>query len=121
MGVLNRDSILAASDLPREAVTVPEWGGEVCVQTMTAGDRDAYETEVYEFDDEGKVRVKTMADFRARLLLRCIVDENGKRLFSDDDLPLLSAKNPAALDRLNAVARRLNGMGGEAEARAEKD
>jgi len=33
MNILSKDAILAADDLPRETVNVPEWGGEVLVRT----------------------------------------------------------------------------------------
>ena len=44
MNILSKDAILAADDLPRETVHVPEWGGDVYVRTMSGTDRDAFET-----------------------------------------------------------------------------
>ena len=43
MNILSKEAILAADDLPREKVNVPEWGGEVLVRTMSGTDRDAFE------------------------------------------------------------------------------
>ena len=42
MNILSKDAILAADDLPRETVHVPEWGGDVYVRTMSGTDRDAF-------------------------------------------------------------------------------
>ncbi len=39
-----------ADDLPRETVSVPEWGGEVLVRTMSGTDRDAFEASLLEKD-----------------------------------------------------------------------
>ncbi len=36
MNILSKEAILSADDLPREIVSVPEWGGQVYVRTMTA-------------------------------------------------------------------------------------
>ena len=40
---LNREAILAAEDLPRELVEVPEWGGAVYVRALTGAERDQFE------------------------------------------------------------------------------
>ncbi len=99
--MLSRDEILSASDLSLEEVEVPEWGGSVLVRTMTGAERDRMETE---FLAEKTVNV------RARLAAVVLCDDAGRRLFSDADIVLLGAKSGAALDRVFAVATRLNGM-----------
>ena len=48
MKLLSRDEILAASDLTKELVEVPEWGGSVYVRAMTGTERDSYEESVLE-------------------------------------------------------------------------
>jgi hypothetical protein len=45
-----------------------------------------------------------------------VVDDQGKRIFTDEDIEALGNKNAAPLDRICDVARRLSGMG-----RAEKE
>jgi len=35
MAILSRDAILGSDDLKKEVVSVPEWGGEVVIATMT--------------------------------------------------------------------------------------
>lgn len=111
MNVLSRKQIDEASDRPRETVEVPEWGGSVLVQGMTAADRDAWEAESMPEGDGEQPRLENL---RARLCARCIVNEAGKRLYSDDEAGALGAKSAAAINRLYEVARRLSGIGREA-------
>lgn len=103
--ILKRDQILAADDLKRELVSVPEWGGEVYVSMMTGAARDAFEASIL-----GADRKPVLADMRAKLAVACITDENGARLFDASDVPALSAKSGAALERVAQVAQRLNRM-----------
>jgi hypothetical protein len=100
---LSKDDILAADDLTRELVHVPEWGGDVWVGTMTGRERDAFEADFSLRDDPAQRR-----DFRARLLVHCLVDNEGERLFSPADVEALTAKSAAALTRVFDVATRLN-------------
>ena len=109
--VLDRDSILAADDLKRETVEVPEWGGEVIVREMTGRERDRFEAGWINAD-KGDVQVnpKNLDNFRARLVAQTVVDEEGNRLFTDDDAVELGSKSAAALDRVFTVATRLSGI-----------
>ncbi len=109
MGCLSRDAILAVEDLPREYVEVPEWGGGVWVRTMTGSERDRWERQFV--DEQGKPRKSTEIEhLRAALVVHCVVDDNGQKLFDEADIPALGAKSGKALDRLFAVAQRLNGF-----------
>ena len=110
--MLDRQTILAASDLPQETEPVPEWEGEVIVRGLTATDRDAYEESIYKFREEGGKAKASMSliNARATLVVRCLIDEDGKRLFSDADAVALGKKSSVVVDRLYEVARRLSGM-----------
>lgn len=104
MALLTKATILAANDLRKELVAVPEWGGEVYVRTMTGTERDIFETELL------TATKGTSSNIRAKLLARCLCDENGERLLSDKDIAELGKKSASALDRCFAVAQRLNGF-----------
>lgn len=108
--MLTREQILQCDDLPKETVKVPEWGGEVQVRTMTGTDRDAFEASLIskEVGKEGRLE-----NVRARLVSLAVCDESGNRLFGDEDVAALGAKSAKALDRVFAVAQRLNGIGAE--------
>lgn len=113
---LSRDSILAADDLPREEVQVPEWAGSVWVRTLTGTERDAFEAAVN--PGGGK---KNLANFRARLAVLCVVDDKGERLFKDEDAAGLGQRNARALDRITDVALRLSGLSEAGQKDAEKN
>lgn len=51
-----------------------------------------------------------MADQLAKLVGKCLVDENFERLFTDKEVKALGAKNGAVLERLGQVAQRLSGL-----------
>ena len=110
--LLNKEKILAAADKPTKRVNVPEWGGHLFVRTMSAGERDAYEAETYDLSKGGKSNdAKTMmANARARLLVRTLVDEEGTRLFEDSDVEALGQKSGQIVDRVFTVASKLNGL-----------
>ncbi len=98
---LTRDAILGAQDLPVLTVSIPEWGGEVFIRTMTGGERDQFEA--------GWKRNPT-DDIRARLAVATLCDEDGRLLFSAADVPALSAKSSTALDRIFAASTAHSGL-----------
>lgn len=104
MSLLTKDQILSIDDKPTQDVPVPEWGGEVRIRTMSASERDKWESETY---GDGKVNT---VDFRARFVALCIVDEAGKRMFTDEDVNQLGEKSAAALQRVFNAAQALNAL-----------
>lgn len=103
MAALTREQILAADDIKIERVQV--WGGELCVQTMRGCDRDELEAHV---GDTSKPRAQRLANFRARMVSLCAVDEQGTRLFTEADVEILGRKSASELDRVVEVAQRVN-------------
>ena len=110
MSLLSKTAILAAQDLQTEDVEVPEWGGAVRVRSFTGRERDAFEASMVRGD--GRDRKVDLTNMRARLVGLTVIDEAGQRLFTDDEVDLLGAKSGAALDRVFAVAQKLNGLSG---------
>ncbi|QTD96965.1 phage tail assembly chaperone [Streptomyces cyanogenus] len=113
---LNRDAILGVNDLLTEKVDVPEWGGEVIVRGLTGEERDAYEASRRQIRNAGTPQQELVIlseNMRAGLLVKCLIDENGDRLFTDQDAGLLGMKNGRTLDRLFDVASRLSGLSDE--------
>ena len=110
MSLLSKTAILAAQDLQTEDVEVPEWGGAIRVRSFTGRERDAFEASMVRGD--GKDRKVDLTNMRARLVGLTVIDETGQRIFTDDEVDLLGAKSGAALDRVFAVAQKLNGLSG---------
>lgn len=111
MALLAKDAVLAAQDIRFEAVAVPEWGGEVRVRSMTGADRDAWEQ--WLLDSRAADKGARLANLRARMVAISVVDEAGQRVFADGDIEALGAKSAAALDRIFAVAQKLNAIGAD--------
>ena len=110
MSLLSKTAILAAQDLQTEDVEVPEWGGAVRVRSFTGRERDAFESSMVRGD--GRDRKVDLTNMRARLVGLTVIDETGQRLFTDEEADLLGAKSGAALDRVFAIAQKLNGLSG---------
>lgn len=105
---LSRDQILEAKDLETREVDVPEWGGTVLVRALSGTDRDAYEASLVQI--RGKQQVPNLANIRAKLVARAVVDEDGNRLFTDADIKALGQKSAAALGRVFTVAAEMSGL-----------
>ena len=108
MTLLSRDQILAAQDLSRELVEVPEWGGSIWVRALTGGERDDFEASC--LSAKGKGAELNYRNMRAKLVVRTAVTEAGERVFADADVEALTQKSASALDRLFAVASRLSAL-----------
>ena len=106
--LLTKEQILGAQDIQTEIVEVPEWGGAVIVRGMSGKERDSFEASMIK--GKGKSANVNLENLRAKLVSKCVVDEAGKRLFSDDDIPALASKSAAALNRVYEVAQRLSGV-----------
>jgi hypothetical protein len=120
---LSRDGILGAVDVQTEKVFVKEWGDDVIIRGLTGDELDAFQGSVRQFrptfDGKGMEAVLIQEGMRAKLLVKCLVDEAGERLFTDQDAPVLGAKNGAVLDRLYDIASRLSGLSEEEKAELE--
>lgn len=108
MAALDKNAILSADDLPRESVSVPEWGGEVYVRSLMAYEKDKFDRDQQRRNENGD----SLDGLRARFAALVIVDEKGDRLFTDaGDITALGKKSGTALDRVLKAAFRLNGVG----------
>ena len=115
--VATRDMILAADDLNTEDVEVPEWGVTVRVREMTGTERGAFEKAISKVSTkpDGSTNVEMDAqNMRVQLCAMTIIDEDGKRMFSDNELSLLGGKSAKAIQRLFDVAARLSGIADDA-------
>ncbi len=109
-GLLSAAQIIQSSDIPREVVSCPEWGGNVLIKGMTGRERDAFEAESIKSRKPGDPVEVSFENIRSRLLVRCIVDENDVPLFPENNMQMLSKKSAIPLDRCFAVAQRLSGL-----------
>ena len=111
---MSKDDFLKADDLAPEEIDLsdlPGYTGTVLVRGLTGRQRDEFEASIME--RRGKQMVPNVANIRAKLIAKCVVDEDGERLFSDADAEALGAKSAAALDRIYETAARLSGLSDE--------
>lgn len=108
MALLKRSEILAVDDLKTETVSVPEWGGEVMVRSLTGAERDYFESSIVSLD--GKKTKTDLSNVRAKLVVVSCVDENGDSLFTAEDVEALGEKSASALQRVFEVAQHLSGL-----------
>ena len=116
MAILTKEQILAANDVKRIKINVPEWGGEVYISTMTGTARDEFETGILSNAKGGKV-----GNARARLAASTITDELGNLLFTANDIESLGLKSQLALDRVVSEAQKLNKLTNDDLEQAEKN
>lgn len=104
MPILTAEQIITATDTKHADVNVEEWGGTVRIRVLSGRERNALEREATGADG------KAPSLFRERLLVRCLCSEDGKPLFSTEQVSVLAEKNGVVLDRLFDAALRLNGF-----------
>jgi hypothetical protein len=107
MSLLGKEQILNAPDLPFEDVEVPEWGGTVRIQAMSANAREKME-EMY-LDPDGKMS-KRMEQFRVRVLASSIIDDQGNLVFTMEEATALGKKAFGVVQRLFDKANKLSGL-----------
>lgn len=91
-----------------ETLNVPEWGGDVCIRTLSAADRDFYSGSIQATEKEKP----NVANFRARLVARCLCDPEGNPMYPDPEqgAKTLGAGNSAIVERVFQACRKLNAM-----------
>ena len=94
-----REQILSAKDSSFESVEVPEWKTTVYVHVLTSG-----EFEVFLADHQSRSNLNQ--DFRPRLVLACVRDENGEAIFNT--LEEVNSKSHRVIKRLATIATKIN-------------
>ena len=103
---LSKADILKVEDLPREKMSVPEWGGHVWIRVLTGAEADS---------------LGATAPSPARIAMLSLCDKDGVRLFGEKDMPTLQGKSSVVLRRIVEVALKLSGLSGGAEETSRKN
>lgn len=115
---LTREQILGADDLRTKAVDVPEWGGPVRIRELSARESADWVARSNDPDvpqaERGLVTISLM-------LVLSVIDGEGKRIFTDEDIAALQAKNPEAIRRVFDACLAFNGATAEELAALEKN
>jgi hypothetical protein len=99
---LSVDEILALDDLDVVPIYIPEWKTHVRFRVMSAAQALTFQKTL---DNPS-----TKADAWIRIFAYCAVDENGKRMFSDQQLQQLREKSTRVFLRLQDELMRINGF-----------
>jgi len=104
MKKLTRQDCLSVNDLALKEYTVKAWDGVVYIKKMTAKDQ-------IQFEDmsQGKDRKNIFS----RLIVMCVCDENGNKLFTEADMDALNNKSASAVIELFTAISEINSVSQE--------
>lgn len=103
-----KNKILSMDDLKREKISIPEWGLEAFMRSMTAIEVEEFQASINNSDNDDYI------GFRAKLVSICLVADDGQRVFSDEDVEALNQKSSDVIGRLAEIAQKLNGLTADA-------
>lgn len=111
-----REQLLALK-IPTATVKVAGIDGLVSLRGLSASDRDLWEQEVFSQRDIKK----GVKNIRASLVVRCLTDEAGVRLFTDAEIAEVGAMPANVIDKLYEHCQRLSGLGAKDAEELEKN
>ncbi len=97
---LTKHQIFAANDLKSKIVNMEEWGGDLEIRVMSVKEQLDFDKFIAEKPDD-----RTMAFY---LIVRSCIDENGKRLFNDEDIEFIQNKSSDSILKLFDAILELN-------------
>lgn len=104
MAMLSKKDILSADDRKTKVMSIPEWGGDITLSSLSSQDRDRYE-EALTSD-----KVDRFDNIVAKFVAKSIVDENGERVFTEKDITELGNRSGIVMLRIFLEARSLNDL-----------
>jgi len=115
---MDKNEILSFRDLETKSITVPAWGKDIHIRQLSAYERAILneKTLPLQESDKDSDQIEVMA-------LACayfICDENGTRLFTDEDAVALRDKSAEALQFIFMEGMKYNAMTAEAREKAKK-
>jgi len=109
--ITNKEALLAVFKPKIIKVPLPGDGGSVLVRALTVAQVDAVRAEIKKEEAAKTAGVEEEKDsFGLRLMLLSVIDEDGKRLFSDADLPALKGSGNGPVEHLILEVMKLNGF-----------
>lgn len=124
MALLNRNQILEAKDIKTKDIEVKEWGGTIRIKQLSAKEYNDITMNMVNIrkmaakqlsskknaDEnlEDAINELAIKNQKILLLIKSIVDENMKPLFTEADLELLYQKNTNVIDKIIAEIEEFN-------------
>lgn len=129
MALLNRNQILEAKDIKTKDIEVKEWGGTIRIKQLSAKEYNDITMNMVNIrkmaakqlsskknaDEnlEDAINEIAIKNQKILLLIKSIVDENMKPLFSEADMELLYQKNTNVIDKIIAEIEEFNAVSTE--------
>lgn len=116
MAYLSREHILGADDIERADVSVPEWAPEgmdgeeakVLVRGLTA---QQYIGMGFDLRGDGDtIDAEKAKEMMPMIVSMGIIDEDGKRLFTEKDVKTLGEKSFGPIERISSKVLELSGL-----------
>ena len=110
-GFLSREEILKPAQLRSVVVVLPELGGKsVRVKALTAGERGRFQSQFLD-KDTGEVDLTRAYEMSELLVVATVVDDNGRLMFTPDDVEAIKDIDAAVVARIADVAMQLSRLG----------
>lgn len=109
MALLTKELIVATNDAVDDIVSVPEWGGDVRVRSLSGAERT-----------ELRLKGEGAPSWDAMVCALGIIDEKGVNLFTVTETITLAKKHPLVLERIAQRILELSTLTAEARAEAAK-
>src|SRR5262245_13555448 len=107
-----RDELLSLKAVPTDNIKVPELGGTIRLRGLTGRELLGFQRSL-ELGKQNGASMQDQDGFPAKLLVRCIVDDNGDRILRDEDWPSVLEWPGTVMQRLASAAFRLCGYGAD--------
>jgi len=105
--MLNKSDILGKTEVETKSIHVKAWGGDVTIKRLTIKERESLDAILYEGAtleelQSGKVRVtpEKFAKVSSMAVSFALIDENGKQMFSEDELSTLCEDARTAINEV---------------------
>lgn len=124
MALLNRNQILEVKDIKTKIISIPEWGGDIMIKQLSAKEYNDITMNMVNIrkmaakqlsskknaDEnlEDAINELAIKNKKILLIIKSVVDENMKHLFSETDMELLYQKNTNVIDRIIAEIEEFN-------------
>lgn len=107
--------------LNKELVPVEEWGYQVWVWELTAGQQDAYRAPMFQWDEASGKMKPNLDGQNTRLVVHAVHDENGHLLYPDVEagIQAVGELGAAGVAVVAKVAQRLSRMNDDASKKSE--
>ena len=115
--MLDRQKILAQLSSPAATVDLPELGGDIGVRRVAFQEAMTLAEAGTGVDDS----IEEQERFLVEMVLLCACDDQGNRLFTNEDRSAVAKLPAVALQRVADVALEVNGLAGDSVEEAVKN